>query len=257
MMAGVLLLVSSVRGHGHRPPLHPAPGRRRLHQRHRDHHREHAGQGSSRPHGSGDAASTSMGRFAAIATSLSTIIAGRDDPGRCSRWPCSSRSRVRWKERVPGAILALRGRHADRRGVRPAGRNHRLALPRHPERPARPARSPQFRPGLILPLLTPAFTVAMLGGIESLMSAVGRRSAERRSAQPERRARRAGRREHRHPVLRRPAGDRRHRRAPRPTFAPARTRRSRASSTRSRCCSCVLASRRSSATCRCRCWRRS
>ncbi len=41
MMAGVMLVILGVTGDGNGGSLHPAPGRRRVHQRHRGPHREH------------------------------------------------------------------------------------------------------------------------------------------------------------------------------------------------------------------------
>ena len=114
------------------------------------------------------------------------------------------------KTRVPGTILALFAGTLSSHAVRPGGRRPstrastasraagRVRDPRVPRRP-----DPR--------LLTPAFTVAMLGGIESLMSAVVADRHDRRSPQPERRAGRAGRRQHRLAAVRRTAGDRRDR----------------------------------------------
>ena len=78
---------------------------------------------------------------------------------------------MRWLPRVPGAVVALFAGTAiaavfnlgvatvgSRYGALPAG------LP--------PFKLPQFRPELFLTLLSPALTVAMLGAIESLLSAV-------------------------------------------------------------------------------------
>ena len=70
---------------------------------------------------------------------------------------------------------------------------------------------PPFRPDLILPLLSPALTVAHAR--RHRVAAVGgrRRPHDRRPAQPERRTLRAGRRQHRLAAVRRPAGHRRDR----------------------------------------------
>ena len=86
------------------------------------------------------------------------------------RWR-SSCSRVRFSKRVPGSIVALIGRDDRRAGVGlnvetigtrfggiPTGLPH-FALP-------------DFRPDLLPGLLAPAVTVAMLGAIESLLSAI-------------------------------------------------------------------------------------
>ena len=73
--------------------------------------------------------------------------------------------------KIPGYIVALFvGTCA---GLFPssAGADHRHALWRNSFRTAR-AKIPQFHLDLIRPLIAPAITVAMLGAIESLMSAV-------------------------------------------------------------------------------------
>ncbi len=49
LMAGVLLVGARPDRHGHRGAVHPASGRRRLHQRHRGPDREHADPRSVRP----------------------------------------------------------------------------------------------------------------------------------------------------------------------------------------------------------------
>lgn len=77
----------------------------------------------------------------------------------------------RWIKRVPAYIAALflgtgaavvLGLHVDTIGSRFGGIPSGLPV----------LHVPTFRPGLILTLLSPAFTVAMLGAIESLLSAV-------------------------------------------------------------------------------------
>ena len=72
-------------------------------------------------------------------------------------------------------------------------------------------RVPEFRADLILTLLSPALTVAMLGAIESLMSAVVADRMSGDKPQLERRAGGAGDRQHRVAAGRRPAGHRRDR----------------------------------------------
>ena len=72
-------------------------------------------------------------------------------------------------------------------------------------------RIPHFRVDLLRPLISPAITVAMLGAIESLMTAVVSDRMSGGQAQSQRRAHRAGRREHLLAALWRLAGDGRHR----------------------------------------------
>ena len=71
----------------------------------------------------------------------------------------------------PGPILALLFSNGGRVFLQAAGRNYWHSLRRDPERAAAPLIR-KFRADLIHGLLGPAFTVAMLGAIESLMSAV-------------------------------------------------------------------------------------
>ena len=73
--------------------------------------------------------------------------------------------------RIPGSIIVLlAGSAAVFVAGLPHG-NHREPVRWCPSGPAGPARA-AFRPDLILTLLSPALTVAMLGAIESLLSAV-------------------------------------------------------------------------------------
>ena len=102
-------------------------------------------------------------------------------------------------------------RHGGRHASRPRRRDGRIPLRRHPVRACRDSRSPTSGPSFLGTLLSPALTVAMLGAIESLMSAVVADRMTRRSPRPERGARRAGRRQRRLAAVRRPARDRRHR----------------------------------------------
>ena len=84
----------------------------------------------------------------------------------------AARAGDRFVPRVPGYIVALLGGHRGGRAGGPAGRDDRHAVRRHPARAGRSLIVPAFRPDLISVALPPALTVAMLGAIESLMSAV-------------------------------------------------------------------------------------
>ena len=135
-------------------------------------------------------------------------------------------------------------RHRGGDAVRRAGRHDRQRGSAASRRGCPRLHFPRFQPELIPTLLRPALTVAMLG--RDRVADVGgrRRPHGRRPAQPERRADRAGHRQHRVAALRRAAGDRARSRAPPPTSAPARARRWPAWSTRSRCWSCCSPPRR-------------
>ena len=78
----------------------------------------------------------------------------------------------RVSKRIPGAIVALCLGTVGRRGVRAAGRDDRHAVRRHSLPACRRFTCPKFRLELLGALIVPAMTVAMLGAIESLMSAM-------------------------------------------------------------------------------------
>jgi SulP family sulfate permease len=110
-----------------------------------------------------------VGRMATLARHAHTIDAA--STGLAAAMLALLIVSARWKSRVPGTILALFvgtliaamfGMSVDTIDSRFHGIPSGL-----PE-----LHVPQFRLDLVLTLLTPAFTVAMLGGIESLMSAV-------------------------------------------------------------------------------------
>ena len=209
MMAGVLLVGRGADRARHRGALHPAAGRRRLHQRHRAGHRQHADPGLLRPADRSTCPASSW-RDGDARGPRGHVVARGDRPGGRiaagdARWRCVGCRRV-----PPATSLALvggtaavtvLGLHVETIGTRFGGIPSGL--------PA--IHVPTFRPDLILGLLSPALTVAMLGAIESLMSAVVADRHERRPAQPQRRARRAGRGQRRLAAVRRPARDRRHR----------------------------------------------
>ena len=92
--------------------------------------------------------------------------------------------------------------------------------------PSRPSTSREFRADLILPLLPSALTVAILAALESLLSAVVADSHERRSPQFQRRAGRAGLRQHASRRCSAESPSPAPSRAPPPTSAPARSLRS-------------------------------
>ena len=207
----------------HRGEVHSAAGRDRLHQRHRDPDREHADPRSVRPADPAAAGRLSRPRCA----SWGPRPGPRPAPPRCWR---SARSRsfsdaAGVSRRIPGSIIALLAGSAivaaiglpvdtigSRFGVVPGG------LPE--------LRIPAFKPELVLTLLSPALTVAMLGAIESLLSAV---VADRMSGDQARSERRADRARTSPTSCRRcSAAFRRRARSParRPTSAPARARRS-------------------------------
>ena len=73
--------------------------------------------------------------------------------------------------RVPGQIAALLLATAAVALFASAGRDHRHAVRRHPQRAAS-FQVPEFRADLIVPLLPAALTVAILAAVESLLSAV-------------------------------------------------------------------------------------
>ena len=78
----------------------------------------------------------------------------------------------RFVKAVPGTIVGLVGGTAVAWAGRPAGRHRRIALRRRCPSGLPALHLPAFQPSLMLTLLSPALTVAMLGAIESLMSAV-------------------------------------------------------------------------------------
>ena len=77
----------------------------------------------------------------------------------------------RVSRRVPGSIIALLAGTAAAFCSRSAPRDHRDRFGSVPSG-FPPPHVPPFRPDLVLTLLSPALTVAMLGAIESLLSAV-------------------------------------------------------------------------------------
>ena len=79
---------------------------------------------------------------------------------------------ARWLPRVPGSIVALCAGTVGGARARPGRRNRRIAVRRHPERPAARRACRRFASSLIPTLLSPAITVGLLGAIESLMSAM-------------------------------------------------------------------------------------
>ena len=79
---------------------------------------------------------------------------------------------ARISNRIPGAIVALVLGTVAVVALQTAGRDHRHAASAEFRAACRTSQIPRFRPDLIHGLLGPAFTVAMLGAIESLMSAV-------------------------------------------------------------------------------------
>ena len=171
MMAGVMLVVLGATGMGNGGQVPAAPGRRRVHERHRRADREHADQGLPR----------AADRGASRPSSRRAMRGARRAPRH--DLPAARRC---WRRRRSASILvhapsrAARSRHHRRparrhRGRRcsPASTSRRSARASAASRPACPtSRVPHFDPALIPTLLRPALTVAMLGAIESLMSAV-------------------------------------------------------------------------------------
>ena len=149
--------------------VHPTAGRRRIHERHRGADREHADSGFLRPATSTtvpgeflprmQALARASGRWSPLATALAVgalgiiLVANRVSkriPGASSR--CASGPRSLWRSDLPVETIGTRF------GGIPSG------LPA--------LHLPQFRLELLGTLIVPAMTVAMLGAIESLMSAM-------------------------------------------------------------------------------------
>ena len=173
MMAGVMLVAAGPHRHGHGGQVHPAPGRHRLHQRHRGAHRQHADQGLLRP-----AASTTCRAISSAAHArCSAAHCRRSSPtaaglAACTLLVADPRAPT-LTPRVPGYDRRARRRHASaarcwacrsRRSARASAASRRAC---------RRFTCPRSAPDLILqPACSPALTVAMLGAIESLLSAV-------------------------------------------------------------------------------------
>ena len=170
MMAGVLLVLLGVTGMGTRRKIFPATRHHRLHQRHRHPDRQHADS-----------------RFLRIANGSRPRrflpSHGRVWPGMAHAFRCPQRfcrivslddhdSLPEVREANSRRDRRHFRRYRRRRAAASAGRDDRDALRRHPERPAHVSRSRSFTTTSLRQLLSPAFTVAMLGAIESLMSAV-------------------------------------------------------------------------------------
>ena len=169
MMAGVLLVVMGADRPGLGGKVHSSPGRDRFHQRHRGPDRQHASQGflriaSGQSPGRVLAAHRGAGGELPHAVLHATLLAA------CTLLIADCLPQC-FRPRIPGPIVALV--LAPRRSTfsncrwKPSARGSA-------EFPAacRIWRFPKFRADLIHGLLGPAFTVAMLGAIESLMSAV-------------------------------------------------------------------------------------
>ena len=222
-------------------PVHPGPGDHRLHRRHRRDHLRRPVAGLLRPAGGR--------RREHFHEKLSALLAGAaaaapaDDgarPAQPAAWCCSRRALpgLRRGARAAGRAGAGHGR-CRRSSTSPAWRPS--APPSAASRAAcRNCRCPQLTLPRVLELLGPAFTIAMLGAIESLLSAVGRRRHGRHAPRLEPGTHRPGHRQHRRAAVRRL---RRHRRdrahgdqRPQRRQQPAR----RASSTRPRWCWSLL-----------------
>ena len=168
MMAGVMLLVLGFTGLGTAVKFIPRPVVLGFHQRHRAADRLDADQGLPRPRSRAVAKRVLRAR-GAIAQSLPTF-----NPSAVALGVVALAIIVllpRWLPKVPGSIVALPAGTAavalldlpvatigTTFGGIPSG------LP--------PVSVPAFRADLILPLLQPAFTVAVLAALESLLSAV-------------------------------------------------------------------------------------
>ena len=169
MMAGVMLVIMGLTGLGKAVQFIPAPGRHGLHQRHCGADCQHPDSRLLRP-----APGAQPRRiFRAHEASWSSTPA----PSRCRPPRLAAASLViilvtpRISKRVPGYIVALVAGTAaaallhlpvetigTRFGGIPSGLPH--------------LQMPEFHTSLILPLISSAVTIAMLGAIESLMSAV-------------------------------------------------------------------------------------
>ena len=169
LMAGVMLVIMGLTGTGTRGEVHPAPGDHRLHQRHRARDRQHAAAGLPRPDdrraGRVHRPHPDDRRATSATVSRDSVALGDGTLVLLIVWS-------RYVKRVPAYIVALFAGTA--RGDRAAARrgDDRIAVRRHSVRACRTSRCRTFRPELILTLLSPALTVAMLGAIESLLSAV-------------------------------------------------------------------------------------
>ena len=193
--------------HGHGRQLHPAAGRRRVHQRHRRPDREHPDQGSSSVYGSTCRASSgrAWSRWRATPASIRQLpprSAWRRSR-RCSSGAASCRGFLATSSRCSAGRRWSRwsGLPVETIGTRfggiPSGWPQLVvpAFRRRADPRALPAGADRGH--------ARRDRVADVGG--------GRRPHERRSAQPERRADRPGHRQHRLAAGRRPARDRRDR----------------------------------------------
>ena len=130
LLSGIIIAAIGLLQARHLHQIHPVSGDRRLHRGHRRHHLRQPDQGAARPADS----TTSRDR-----SSPSSRRSCRRCRRRTSRRLRSRRSTIgtilavrRYRPHWPAFIIAVAAR-GDRRGdLRPAGRDHRHALRRHP-----------------------------------------------------------------------------------------------------------------------------
>ncbi len=133
LMAGMILVLLGRHRPRHRRQVHPAPGHRRLHQRHRHPHRQHPDQRLLRPpHRPRPRRLPRPNRV--LAESANTI--SPVDPA-CPRRARPHRLHHALRPPHPGIYRCPHRRHAARPRPPSPRRDHRLALRRHP--PASPA----------------------------------------------------------------------------------------------------------------------
>ena len=235
--------------------VHPPPGHHRLHRRDRHGDRDAADQGRLRP---------AAGARARAASSIAWRRCGRRAAPRSVAELAVAAATLallsgvpRLTKRVPAPLLAhpagggaggacsiifspgTRSRRSRRRFHAAMGGHVVDGVPPLPPLPMLPwhAPGPGGQPlalslATVRELLSGAFAVAMLGGIESLLSAVIADGMAGTRHDPDAELLALGHRQHRDPVLRRHPRHRAPSRAPRPTSARARARRSRRWSTR-------------------------
>ena len=246
--AGVLLFAGAAAGRA--GALHPGEHHHRLHQRHR---------GADRPVAAADLMGLKIDKlpadfFAQIGAlwgapgsfnprPRSAGLLRRTLPGAAVRSmprradPGLEGHAVQARSRVPGPVVAL-VTTTRRPAAAPAGGNHRQPLRRHPELPA--LALPPFSWESAKQLVIPTVTIALLGAIESLLCARGRRPDRHAAPRPQPGADGAGRGQLRGALLS-AAFRPRHHRAHRHQRAPAPPARWPAWCTRSRCWVVVLA----------------
>ena len=148
--------------------VHSAPGDHRLHQRHRARDREHA-------------APDFLGLTIDVPGEFIGRVAGDrgQSAGDVARQRAARRGHAGAADRVEPLRQARAGLHRGACSRAPPRRSRSISMWRRSDRDSAAFRPglpqfqvPAFQPQLILTLLSPALTVAMLGAIESLLSAV-------------------------------------------------------------------------------------